>query len=71
VLDEEWENTFRRWYPDFRPQSASQESGLIPRNLPLSYGQLFFFGVYKFARQTMTTVMKCKFFNPPLFTYRM
>ena len=19
VLDEEWENTFRRWYPDFRP----------------------------------------------------
>jgi hypothetical protein len=20
VLDEEWENTFRRWYPAFRPQ---------------------------------------------------
>jgi hypothetical protein len=20
VLDEEWENTFRRWYPDFQPK---------------------------------------------------
>jgi hypothetical protein len=20
VLDEEWENTFRRWYPAFRPE---------------------------------------------------
>jgi hypothetical protein len=28
-------------------------------------------GVYKFARQTMTTVVKCKSFNPLLFTYRM
>jgi hypothetical protein len=32
---------------------------------------VFSTGVYKFARQTMTTVVKCKFFNPPLFTYRM
>jgi hypothetical protein len=36
VLDEEWENTFRRWYPDLPPSSASQESGLTPENLPLS-----------------------------------
>jgi hypothetical protein len=36
VLDEEWENTFQRWYPYFRPSSASQESGLTPRNLLLS-----------------------------------
>src|SRR5260370_40615644 len=31
---------------------------------------VFYTGVYKFARQTMTTVVKCKFFNPPLFTYQ-
>jgi len=36
VLDEEWEDTFRRWHPDFRPQGQGQESGVIPRNLPLS-----------------------------------
>ena len=36
VLDEEWEDTFRRWYPDFRPQGAGQESGVTTRNLPLS-----------------------------------
>ena len=34
--DEEWENTFRRWYPDFRPQGQAEESGVTPRNLPLS-----------------------------------
>ena len=27
VLDEEWENTFRRWYPDFHPRSQAK-SGL-------------------------------------------
>ena len=32
---------------------------------------VFSTGVYKFARQTMTTVVKCKSFNPLLFTYRM
>jgi hypothetical protein len=25
VLDEEWENTFRRWYPAFRPQAQPAE----------------------------------------------
>ena len=30
---------------------------------------VFSTGVYKFARQTMTTVVKCKSFNPLLFTY--
>jgi hypothetical protein len=25
VLDEEWENTFRRWYPDFRPQGQPRK----------------------------------------------
>jgi hypothetical protein len=24
VLNEEWEGTFRRWYPDFRPQTPGQ-----------------------------------------------
>lgn len=24
VLNEEWENTFRRWYPGFRPQTEGQ-----------------------------------------------
>jgi hypothetical protein len=24
VLDQEWESTFRRWYPDFRPQAQGQ-----------------------------------------------
>jgi hypothetical protein len=24
VLNEEWEDTFRRWYPDFRPQTQAQ-----------------------------------------------
>jgi hypothetical protein len=51
---------------------ASQESGLIPRDSPaLVWPIVFSTGVYKFARQTMTTVVKCKSFNPPLFTYRM
>jgi hypothetical protein len=37
VLDEEWENTFRRWYSGFPPgRAAGQDSGLTPRNLPLS-----------------------------------
>ena len=26
VLDEEWENTFRRWYPDFRPQWQAKKA---------------------------------------------
>ena len=26
VLDEEWENTFRRWYPDFRPQRRAKKA---------------------------------------------
>ena len=26
VLDEEWENTFRRWYPDFRPQRQAKKA---------------------------------------------
>src|SRR5271165_2232931 len=26
VLDEEWENTFRRWYPDFRPQGQAKKA---------------------------------------------
>ena len=29
VLDEEWENTFRRWYP-IPPSRAGQESGVTP-----------------------------------------
>ena len=24
VLNEEWEDTFRRWYPGFRPQNDGQ-----------------------------------------------
>ena len=40
VLDEEWENTFRRWYPDFHPSRAGQESGVTPRKLPLSLFQV-------------------------------
>ena len=26
LLDEEWENTFRRWYPDFRPQWQAKKA---------------------------------------------
>ena len=26
VLDEEWENTFRRWYPAFRPQEQAKKA---------------------------------------------
>jgi len=26
ALDEEWENTFRRWYPDFRPRSQAKKA---------------------------------------------
>jgi hypothetical protein len=26
VLDEEWEDTFRRWYPDFRPQGQAKKA---------------------------------------------
>jgi hypothetical protein len=26
VLDEEWENTFRRWYPDFRPPAQAKKA---------------------------------------------
>jgi hypothetical protein len=26
VLDEEWENTFRRWYPDFRPPGQAEKA---------------------------------------------
>ena len=26
VLDQEWENTFRRWYPDFRPQGQAKKA---------------------------------------------
>jgi len=29
VLDEEWENTFRRWYPDFRPQAKILKREII------------------------------------------
>jgi hypothetical protein len=32
VLDEERENTFRTWYPDFRPQGQTKESGLTPES---------------------------------------
>src|SRR5208282_2557630 len=30
VLDEEWENTFRRWYPDFRPQGQAKKAACPP-----------------------------------------
>jgi hypothetical protein len=36
VLNEEWEDVFRRWYPDFR-QQQSMEAARDPRNLPLSF----------------------------------
>jgi hypothetical protein len=36
VLDEEWENTFRRWYPDFCPQRQAKKAARPPGNLPLS-----------------------------------
>jgi hypothetical protein len=26
VLDDEWENTFRRWYPDFRPRAQIKKA---------------------------------------------
>jgi hypothetical protein len=26
LLDEEWENTFRRWYPDFRPRAQAKKA---------------------------------------------
>jgi len=26
VLDDEWENTFRRWYPDFRPRAQTKKA---------------------------------------------
>jgi len=26
VLDEEWENTFRRLYPDFRPRAQAKKA---------------------------------------------
>jgi len=26
VLDEEWENIFRRWYPAFRPQEQAKKA---------------------------------------------
>jgi hypothetical protein len=26
VLDEEWENTFQRWYPDFRPRAQAKKA---------------------------------------------
>src|SRR6202008_1737812 len=26
VLNEEWENTFRRWYPDFRPRAQAKKA---------------------------------------------
>lgn len=26
VLNEEWEQTFRRWYPGFRPQTEEQRT---------------------------------------------
>jgi hypothetical protein len=26
VLDEEWENTFRRWYPGFRPRAQAKKA---------------------------------------------
>jgi hypothetical protein len=26
VLDEEWENAFRRWYPDFRPRAQAKKA---------------------------------------------
>ena len=26
VLDDEWENTFRRWYPDFPPQGQAKKA---------------------------------------------
>ena len=32
VLNEEWEDTFRRWYPAFRPRvdGGGQQRGLTP-----------------------------------------
>jgi hypothetical protein len=37
VLDEEWENTFRRWYPAFRPEGQPRpRKRPDPWNLPLS-----------------------------------
>jgi hypothetical protein len=26
VIDEEWENTFRRWYPDYRPRAQTKKA---------------------------------------------
>jgi hypothetical protein len=26
IIDEEWENTFRRWYPDFRLQWQAKKA---------------------------------------------
>ena len=37
VLDEEWENTFRRWYPDFRPQGEANKAA-SPAKISLSPG---------------------------------
>ena len=34
VLDEEWENTFRRWYPYLRPRAQAKKSGFDPRESP-------------------------------------
>jgi hypothetical protein len=37
VLDQEWESTFRRWYPDFRPQAQGKpKKRRDPWILPLS-----------------------------------
>jgi hypothetical protein len=36
VLDEEWENTFRRWHPYFRPRAPAKKAARPPKNLPLS-----------------------------------
>jgi hypothetical protein len=49
VLNEEWEDVFRRWYPDFR-QQQSMKAGVTPRNLPLSIkrcGALFQRAIYR------------------------
>jgi hypothetical protein len=42
VLDEERENTFRRWYPVFRPEGPqAKEAAWPPGNFPLSISSWF------------------------------
>jgi hypothetical protein len=36
VLDEEWENTFRRWYPAFRPEGQQAKKAADPPEISRS-----------------------------------